>query len=167
MKPVFTISGITCMIFLSAISASSAQVVADASIAANIVTQVSISRIVNMNFGEIRGTTIAGTVVLTPKETRIATGGVQLVPGKAESATFTIDGQGSYTYSVTLPSYTLATAGEHHHIIVNNFRSLPAETGNLSDALTLNIGATLNVAGDQPTGHYTSATPFDVIINYN
>ncbi|MBB6274387.1 hypothetical protein HDF26_004861 [Pedobacter cryoconitis] len=167
MKPILTISGITYLIILLTTSISSAQVVADANVSANIVTQVSISRIVDMNFGEIKGTTIAGTVVLTPAETRIATGGVQLVPGKAETATFTIDGQGSYTYSVTLPSYTMATAAGNTHIIVDNFKSLPAETGSLSDPLTLNVGATLNVAPDQPTGHYTSATPFDVIINYN
>ncbi len=143
------------------------QITATANASANIVTQLSISRIVDMNFGEIRGTMTAGTVVLTSAEKRIAKGGVQLIPGTAVAATFTIAGQGTYTYSVTLPPSALATANGVNNITVSDFKSLPIHTNNLSDALTLNIGATLNVAGSQPAGNYTSTSPFNVIVNYN
>lgn len=181
MKSVFTKAGITYLISLAMTSASFAQVVpvipmdnspfgqvsATANTSVSIVTQLSISRIVDMNFGEMKGTAIAGTVILTPAEQRIAKGGVLLVPGTAETAMFTIGGQGSYTYSVTLPPSAHAVANGVNNITVSDFKSLPTNTGNLSDVLTLNVGATLNVAGNQAAGNYTSASPFNVVVNYN
>ena len=51
---------------------------------------------------------------------------------------------------------------------VDTWTSTPTPTGTLTGgSQTLNVGATLNVPASSPSGVYTSATPFNVTVNYN
>jgi hypothetical protein len=51
---------------------------------------------------------------------------------------------------------------------VDTWTSTPTPTGTLTGGTqTLTVGATLHVAGSQLAGVYSSATPFDVTVNYN
>src|SRR5579871_264943 len=88
-------------------TSSFAQATATASASANIITPISIVKTVDMNFGNVAvsGST-AGTVVLVPAGTRSATGGVTLpaTTGTVSAASFTVSGQASYTYAITLPA---------------------------------------------------------------
>lgn len=149
-----------------------AQATASATATATIVTPISITKTVDMNFGNVAvQTTPGGTVVLTPAGVRTATGGVTLPStsiGTVTAASFDIAGQGVYTYSITLPSSALTITSGSNTMTVTNFTSTPSGTGTLTaGAQTLKVGATLNVAAAQPAGLYVSGTAFDVTVNYN
>ena len=89
--------------------------------------------------------------------------------GTVAAASFTVSGQGSYTYAITLPSSCVITDAGSHTMTVNGFTSTPATTGLLSagGSQTLTVGATLNVSAAQAAGTYTNATGVPVTVNYN
>src|SRR3954469_12696318 len=83
-----------------------AQETATATATATIVTPISITKTVDMNFGNVAvQSTTGGTVVLTPAGVRTKTGGVTLptTNGTVTAASFTVTGTGNYTYAITLP----------------------------------------------------------------
>jgi hypothetical protein len=161
-------------ILIAGSTASFAQATATASASATIITPITIVKNVDMNFGNVAvSATIAGTAVLAPAGTRTTggAGGVTLpaTNGTVAAASFTVSGQGSYTYAITLPvSCTITDAGSHT-MTVNAFTSSPATTGTLSagGSQTLTVGATLNVAAAQAAGSYTNAAGVPVTVNYN
>lgn len=149
-----------------------AQSTASASASATIVTPISIAKNVDMNFGNIAVTATAGTVVLASDGTRTKTGGVTLpaTVGTVTAASFLVSGQANYTYSITLPSAAVVLTSNSNTMNATAFTSnIAATAGALSTtgSQTLNVGATLSVAASQPAGTYTTATPFDVTVNYN
>lgn len=153
-------------------TASIAQETATATATATIVTPISISKTVDMNFGNVAvQSTTGGTVVLAPAGTRTTTGAVTLpaVTGTVTAASFTVGGQGTYTYAITLPTSAVTLSdGASHTMTVTTFTSNPSGTGALTaGSQTLNVGATLNVAAAQAAGTYVSGTPFNVTVNYN
>jgi hypothetical protein len=165
------ISGIA-IIMIGFSSSMLAQVTASATGTATIVTPIAIANAADMNFGNVAVSSSSGTVVLAPEGTRTTTGGVTLpaTAGTVTAGSFSITGEGSYTYAITLPSsdYILTRSGESETMAVNTFTSTPSGTGTLSSgSQTLNVGATLNVGGSQVAGTYTNATGFDVTVNYN
>jgi len=152
-------------------SSSFAQATATATATATIVTPISIVEAVNMNFGNVAvqvGT--GGTVVMTPAGVRSVTGGVTLpaVAGVVTAASFTVNGQGTYTYAITLPVAATTLTSGANTMTANTFTSTPSGTGALvAGTQTLNVGATLNVAAAQAPGVYVSGVPFSVTVNYN
>jgi len=144
---------------------------ATASASATVITPISISKTVDMNFGNLASGTSSGTVVLTAAGSRSSTGGVTLpaTTGSPTAASFTVTGQGSYTYSITLPaSATTISDASSHTMTVDTWSSTPTTTGTLSSGTqTLTVGATLHVGASQVPNTYTSATPFTVTVNYN
>ncbi|HEY0054361.1 MAG TPA: DUF4402 domain-containing protein [Pedobacter sp.] len=146
-----------------------------ATASATIVTPISILKTTDLNFGNVAVNATAGTVLLdaiggTPTTT--PTGGVTLptAAGNARTAAaFTVSGQPSYTYAITLPgSPTTLTGASGGQMTVNLWTSLPSATGTIGGGgtQTLYVGATLNVTGGQTSGLYTGA-PFTVSVNYN
>jgi hypothetical protein len=152
-------------------SSSFAQATATATATATIVTPISIAEVVNMNFGNVAvQTALGGTVVLTPAGTRTVTGGCTLpaVFGTVTAASFTVSGQGTYTYAITLPATATTLTSGANTMTATTFTSTPSATGALTAGTqTLNVGATLNVAAAQGAGLYVSGTPFSVTVNYN
>jgi hypothetical protein len=149
------------------------QATATSSASATIVTPIGITNTAVMNFGNVAvQTATGGTVILAPAGTRTTggAGGVTLpsVTGTVTAASFTVSGQSNYNYAITLPS-TATVANGANTMLVNTFTSFPSATGTLSagGTQTLTVGATLNVTANQAVGSYTTATPFDVIVNYN
>ncbi len=149
------------------------QATASATATATIIAPITITQTGDMNFGNVTvqaGT--AGTVILVPAGTRTTTSGVTLpaTTGTIAAATFTIGGEGAYTYAITLPTsdYTITRVSGTETMAVNTFSSTPSSTGALSSGTqTLTVGATLNVSAAQVVGTYTNATGFDVTVNYN
>ncbi|MEK7719184.1 MAG: DUF4402 domain-containing protein [Bacteroidota bacterium] len=150
---------------------------ATATSAATIVTPISITKTGDMNFGNVSVNANPGTVVLLPAGTRSATGGVTVTAamgGTITAATFDVAGQANYTYSISLPvgatPVTLTHTNAVNTMTAGTFSSAAASgtMGTLSagGVQTLNVGATLNVAGGQLAGVYTS-TAFTVTVNYN
>src|ERR1700744_6017200 len=147
----------TAAIIIAGTNASFAQASATASASANIITPISITKTVDMNFGNVAvSATTAGTVILSTGGTRTTggAGGVTLpaVAGTVAAATFTVSGLASYTYAITLTSSAVITDGSTHQMTVNGFTSNPSSTGTLGASTgtqTLQLGATLNVTAGQ------------------
>jgi hypothetical protein len=152
---------------------ANAQATATATATATIVTPISIVKDVDMNFGNIAvAAGSGGTVILAPAGTR-TTGGtgitLPVVTGTVTAASFTVTGNNSYTYAITLPSSAVTLTGPSAATMdATAFTSTPSGTGTLSGGGTQNllVGATLTVAAAQLAGVYTSGN-FNVTVNYN
>jgi hypothetical protein len=164
----------TAAIIIAGTQVSFAQATATASASATIITPISISKTVDMNFGNIAvSASIAGTAILAPAGTRTTggAGGVTLpaTVGTVTAASFNVTGQATYTYAITLPSGTINVTSGAITMGLTAFTSSPSATGLLSvgGTQTLTVGATLNVAAAQAAGVYTNATAVPITVNYN
>lgn len=173
MKNIFKAIAVTAAVVAFS-NASFAQATATASCSANIITPISISKTTDMNFGNVAvSATLSGTVVLAPAGTRTTGGGggvtLPSTTGTVSAAAFTVSGQASYTYAITLPSSCTISDGSSHTMTVNGFTSSPSSTGTLSTGgtQTLTVGATLNVSAAQAANSYTNSTGVPVTVNYN
>jgi len=142
---------------------------ATATATAVIVSPITLTRTANMSFGNIIADIDGGTVVLVPAGTRTLTGlASPSLPGTVTAASFNVTGLANATYAITLPATHDITDGVQT-MTVNAFTSTPSATGTLDagGAQTINVGATLNVNGNQNAGTYTNAAGFQVTVNYN
>ena len=152
---------------------ANAQATASATATAVIISPITITKTVDMHFGNVAVGALAGTVVLDPAGTRTATGGVTLpaVAGTPAAAEFVVSGEATYTYDIFLPSSAVTITSGSNTMTVDQFTSNPTTSGTLSagspGSQTVNVGATLNVGAAQAAGTYVSGTPFDVTVNYN
>jgi hypothetical protein len=151
-----------------------AQSTTTATATATILTAISITKMVDMNFGNVSvQAQTGGTVILSTAGVRSATGGVTLpaTGGTVTAASFTVTGATMYTYSITLPTtpFTISLSSKASSFMtVTAFQSTPSVTGILTGGTqNLTIGATLNIPAAQPAGLYTSITGFPVTVNYN
>lgn len=155
---------------LAAVLPSNAQAAdATATATATVATAIGIAKTVDMSFGTIGATAIAGTVVLGTDGSRTCTNVDCLSGSPGAAASFNVTGSGTNTYSITLPSAAVPLTGPGPNMDATAFVSLPTPTGTLTaGAQTLLVGATLAVAiaATQTTGVYTSAA-FTVTVNYN
>jgi hypothetical protein len=160
------------MILLGFSANSFGQATANAPTSATIIAPITLTKTVDMNFGNV-AVIGAGTVILVPEGTRSATGGVTLplaFPGTITAAEFTVGGEGTNTYAITLPAsdLTITRVSGAQTMTVGTFTSTPSATGVLTGGLqTLKVGATLNVGAAQVAGVYTNETGFAVTVNYN
>ena len=147
------------------------QSTANATATANILTAISISKTLDMNFGNVSvQTATGGTVILTPAGIRSATGGVSLpaTSGTVTAATFVVTGEGAYAYTITLPTAAHTISNAANNMTVTAFLSTPSGGGTLTAGTqTITVGATLNVSAAQVKGTYVSETGFTVTVNYN
>jgi hypothetical protein len=157
---------------LLAVSTSVAQStgIDHATVTANIIAPIGITKTVDMNFGNVVATTTLGTVQLSVANGRIFTGGLTspATDGTPTAAVFSITADADYLYTITIPSANHQISNGENHMQVNTWvtdqvTALNAEHGNV----TLTIGATLNVGAHQVPGLYTSDAPFAVTVGYN
>ncbi len=152
-------------------SGSFAQVTATANASAQILTPISITKRFDMNFGNLAVNATAGTILLTPAGSRSATGGVTFLNGNSgtvTAASFEVTGLAGATYSITLPAGPTIISYSGNDMTVDTWTSDPTPTGTLTGGSEyVNVGATLHVPPSSPAGVYTSATPFEVTVNYN
>lgn len=112
-----------------------------------------------------------GAVTVNPSGGRSASGGVVLVSaGGGSAAQFTVSGDPSASYSISLPTNgTVALVnGGGQGMAVNGFSSSPNTAGQLSPVggtQTIVVGATLSVGPNQPPGSYSAS--FNVSVDYN
>lgn len=164
----FKIAAFALMMCGAALS-SFAQSTTSATASATIVTPISIAKSVDMNFGNVAVTSSAGTVILATDGSRTKTGGVTLpaVTGTVTAAQFDVTGEGNYTYVITLPTGNHTISSGLNTMTVNGFNYSNGAGTLASGAQSFTVGATLSVSAGQAAGSYTSATPFDVTVNYN
>lgn len=173
MKSLLKICMVTALVVLGSTAVKAQQSAsATAAASATIIEPILINKTQDLNFGSVGvSTSTGGTVVVAPAGTRSATGGVFLPTSGVgvTAATFTVTGEAGLTYAITLPGSSVDIKNANNTIMsVSGFTSNPPTTGTLvGGSQTLQVGATLNVAAAQEEGTYTTATPFQVTVNYN
>lgn len=159
------------VVMLAFATSTFAQLSATATATATIVTPLSITNTANMNFGNVAVGGALGTVVLTPAGGRSTTGGCALptVAGTVTAASFDIVGEPGTSYGITLPAGATTITSGTDNMTVDTWSGSIASPSTLpvGGTETLNVGATLHVGANQPTGTYVSGTPFTVTIFYN
>ena len=151
---------------------SFAQVSATAQATATIIKPITISKTIDMNFGNVSVSSVGGTIILAPNSTRSITGGVTLPNfnvGTVTAASFKVTGANNYTYSITVPSTPTVVKHSTDQMSIDTFISDPSLIGTIQSngEQVINVGATLTVVANQPAGVYISDTPFTVTVNYN
>ena len=156
------------LIFLSFSTEGMAQATATFTASVTIIQPIGITNTANMNFANLDAKT-GGAVILSPDNSRISQGGVELTDGNTVSAaTFEVTGQAGYTYSITLPNSDYVLTNGIDDIIIRDFTSSLNDEGSLaSGSQTLSVGASLDINPNQTPGNYTSPGSFNISVNYN
>ena len=152
-----------------------AVVSAPATATATIITPIAITKVTDMNFGDIATNGTSGTVVLTTGSSRSATGGASFsaaFPGTITSAKFTVTGMADYGYSISIPTQLVLK-----HTDLTTTMTVGAITNSIGAAGTAGtlaggtqdifVGGTLSLVGAQLAGVYTNGTDLKVTVNYN
>ena len=152
---------------------ANAQSTTSASATATIVTPIAITKVTDMNFGNVAVSSTAGTVILSSAGTRTKSGGVTLpvVAGTVAAASFNVIGNAGYAYSIAIPSdITLTIFGGGETMAVTSINNNIGTTGIISSVngtQNILVGGTLNVAAGQVAGVYSNASALTVTVNYN
>ncbi|MCF8450473.1 MAG: DUF4402 domain-containing protein [Taibaiella sp.] len=150
-----------------------AQQTATASLTTTVITPISLSKNVDMNFGNAAvSATVGGTLVLEPTGTRFAVGGGVTLPatsGAVSAAGFTVTGMPGYTFSISLPGSSVIYGPGAANLVISAFTSTPAATGTLGagGSQIINVGATLSIPAAQTAGVYNNADALPVTVNYD
>ena len=119
-------------------------------------------------FGDIGSSSVAGSVVVNPDGSSLGTGGARINSTVSSGpAVFEVEGDPNAVYAITLPVNVVMTAPAGHTMVVDDFSSLPSESG-LTDSggqQMLFVGGRLNVGGNQVFGSYSGL--MTVTIEYN
>jgi hypothetical protein len=142
---------------------------------ATVIAPITITKTIDMSFGNLVSTVAGGDVNLPTSGAR--TGDVDILLGSdngtVTAASFDITGEANYSYGITLPptfdvSDSQTTANT---MAVGTFVSLPAATGSgtlsATGAQTLLVGATISLGATQVAGDYTNTTDMTVTVFYN
>ena len=158
---------VASLALLSAGTANASGTTASA-VAAEIISALSISNNIDLEFGQIVPSIVIGTVTISTAGVRSSSGGVTLGNGDVPNASsFAVTGAPSNTYAITLPTSITLTAAAGAPMTVDTFVSDPTVTGTLSvaGAQTLLVGATLHVGVSQVSNPYSGT--FNVTVAYN
>jgi len=165
------VRSLSAAVILIALSLNvNAQASETATATATIIEPITLTNVTDMNFGNI-AVSAAGTVVLSPAGVRTPTGGITLptITGTVSAATFDVDGEANFTYSITLPAAAITITNGTDNLTVDTWTSNPTPTGTLDGTgyQLLQVGATLDIPlGTESAGTYTGPS-FTVTVNYN
>jgi hypothetical protein len=137
-----------------------------------VVQPLTITNVVNLNFGKFIAGSSGGTVVVDTANVQTVSGGVTSTAtwaALAKTATFTVTGEPNATYAITYPN-TSTLAGPGTALTLDTFTTAVDAGGTVgtlpvSGPQILSVGATAHVAASQAAGTYLGS--FDVTINYN
>lgn len=164
----FLAIAVVMLAFAGTVQAQTATATSNA--AAVIIAPLSITNTAGLHFGTIMRSATAGTVTIATDGTRSSLGGVTLsaLAPAHSAAAFNVEGESGRTVTITLPASTTIVNAATDDMIVDAFVSNPDDANpvTLTGAATvLQVGATLNVDANQPSGTYTGT--FNVSVNYN
>lgn len=164
----FKFLAITMIVGFSANVMAQSDVDSDA--LATLIIPISIANSVPMDFKTLGASDIAGTVVMTAASSAVlsATGGVTVISGTPTAGEFTVTGEGTQAFTITLPSDAATLSGSvSGDLTVDNWTcSEPLTTAALSGGtLVFYVGGTLNVGAEAVAGTYTGT--FNVSVDYN
>lgn len=134
---------------------------------ASVITPLTLTESNTLEFGQLSSSATIGTVVIDNADGRTATGGVTLEGGTFRSGGWTVAGEPSTAYSITLPSTDVTLTSGANNMTVNTFTDSKsgASTTDGSGGDTFKVGATLNVGLNQASGTYTGT--YDVTVAYD
>lgn len=136
---------------------------ATATVSADIVSTINITKDVDLNFGKVISDTSGGTVIIDTDSERTGTANIVTVGTSPTAAKFSINAETGYTYSISIEGTDLTGAGADMPVNYNRI-SLPL-AGNMGGTDTeLFIGGTLTVGANQAVGAYSGT--LDVTIAY-
>jgi hypothetical protein len=138
---------------------------ASASGTATVIAPMTISKTADLRFGSFAPTTSAGSVVISTAGARSGTNVSLSSLNTGGAAGFSVTGDTTATYTITLPS-SATLSGPGTSMTISNFTSNPSGTGTLSGgAGTIAVGGTLAVNASQASGAYSGS--FSVSVDYN
>jgi hypothetical protein len=143
---------------------SAASINADAN--ARVIAALIINQTNGINFGDVVAGTAASTIQLdTLGSPSVTLGDAQLAGGTVQAGAYTLTGEASKSYSISLPGLPVnITSGGGDTMTVSAFNhdagGAPALDG--TGAGGFNVGATLNMSANQPAGTYTGTWPLTV-----
>jgi len=151
---------------------------ATANATARIVKPITIHKDVDLAYGLIGASAGGGVVLMNTAGTASVLSGTVTLPTGAVTrsvASFTVSGDKSTGYAITLPANGVVTlSGTGTAMAVDNFKALSTGVGSeglvgMLDATNgqdvIKVGAELTVNANQASGSYTST--FDVTVDYN
>lgn len=157
-----------------------AQVTLGTTVSACIVKTITLTKLNDLNFGNLAVTGSSGSCVLTPAggttPPRNTTGGVTLpsFTGTTTAAAFTVTGVEGEIFVIQIPPDDLTILNGTAQMTVNAYTTdqtvlNPGSSwyGVLgSSGTTFYVGATVNVQANQTPGIYENLTGFPVTVNY-
>jgi hypothetical protein len=172
------ILGAAGLLFLSvAVSAQQNSAIAAGTLAASVVSGVSLQKSNDLVLGEFRPGASSGTVEVDVDgsglaASRVSSGGVSLAGASFSAAEFSVLARAGARFSVQLPpAITLGRIGGSESMQLDGFRSQihqncdsgTTPSGCPGSPYTLLVGATLHVEPGQKAGHYVGT--FMVTVN--
>ena len=121
---------------------------------ATIIQPIGITTTKNMEFANIDAKN-GGTVILTPENTRVTSGNLQLAEGgNVSAATFEVTGQSGFAFGISLPiGNHLLTSGSES-MTIQNFTTNYDGSSLSGNGKTIRVGASLIVDPNQQPGDY-------------
>jgi hypothetical protein len=152
-----------------------AQSTALASTTATLITPISISKDVDMNFGQIASSAAQGTVVLNYLDQGTISGGLTSPDNgaTAKTAAFTVTGEATSAFSITIPTSILLTntVGGNTLVVSDFIADAGAASALVAGTKVIKVGATLTVPPNTVAGTYTNTGDVTnglyVTVNYN
>lgn len=156
------------VLFFGATALGQTQATASFTASVTIIEPIGITNTSEMNFAAVDAKN-GGTVVLTPDNARVASGGVQLADGTNVSAAgFRVTGQKGFSFDISLPQGEHVLSNGSQNIILKDFTSNQDGSGDLTSGFSeFRVGATVEIESGQKPGTYQSMGPLPVTVNYN
>lgn len=140
---------------------------ADGNASATVLAPLTLTPGTGMDFGEVAAETgDVSTVVLTPGGVVSSSDGATIGGGSPAAGAFSVTGNDTLAYDISLPASTTLAGGIGPAITVNAFTSSKVDNSSTTSGGTDNftVGATLNLADGQGSGTYTGN--YAVTIDY-
>ncbi|HYC03521.1 MAG TPA: DUF4402 domain-containing protein [Azospirillaceae bacterium] len=133
---------------------------------AMIIGPINVAPVTQLSFGSLFAGASAGTVTIDASGNRNTSGGVTAGGGSVSAASFTISGQASQAYTITLPAATNLTSGANTMPISIAAADLSGgSTTRVTDAGgndSFSLGGTLSVGANQAPGSYAATLTITV-----
>lgn len=178
------IPGVSLFLTLAALQtltlAAQTSASATATVTTSIYTPITVTRTLDLSFGDVFPGSAAGTVIVDPTglATTFTGTGVSLGVHPAVAASYTMTGKKNASFSLTLPAdNSVSLTGPGTAMTLTKFTAAvgaggtttpgPTFTAALGAAgtQTFNVGATMNVGINQVEGSYTGT--YNVLVTYN
>lgn len=132
-----------------------------------IIEPIEIKTTSNMNFASIDARQ-GGSVILSPDDTRTATGDIELKSSNGLSAAvFEVKGHNGYSYDIIIPNGEFIMTNGSEKVVLKDFKAFSASKTLDQNSQTIRMGATLEVGAQQKPGNYITPAPLEITVSYN